>query len=557
MSDVEQGIPMEDGIPTARVQPPKNRFISLVWLIPVVAFCIGGWLVYKTLSEKGPTVTITFKSANGLEAGKTRIKYKEVDLGKVTNIELSEDLSRVIVTAALAKNAKTFLSENTRFWVVRARVAAKGVSGLGTLFSGAYITLDPGKPGSFIKSFQGIEEPPAVTTGAPGRSFYLKALSRGSIDTGSPVLYRQIEAGQVVNYHLSEDGKIVTLKVFINAPYNRFVYENTRFWNASGIDVKFDSQGVRIDTDSMVSLLIGGISFGIPQGTEPGAQAKEYSDFILYDNLDKARETAYLDKQRWLIYFDETVRGLSPGAPVEVQGIRIGQVLDVSLEYDNHKQDFRIPVLVEFEPERVFTSAGPLTEEKRRQLIEGLVKQGYRAQLETGNLLIGQLIVTLSRFPDAAPAAIIWREPYPIFPTIPKTIQQIKIKVARIIDRVDKMPIEQIGKDLQAAAHGARRLVDSPELARSLENLDATIEESRLMISDLRSTVAPQLTATLEEARQAMENAGEMLKTDSPLQIRMKSALDEVARASRSLRQLMDYLERHPESIISGKGSDE
>jgi len=556
MSDVERGIPITDDIPVASVQPPKNRFISLVWLIPVVAFCIGGWLVYKTLSEKGPTVTITFKSANGLEAGKTRIKYKEVDLGKVTKIELSEDLSRVIVTAALAKNAETFLSENTRFWVVRARVAAKGVSGLGTLFSGAYITLDPGKPGVFIESFEGIEEPPAVTTDAPGRSFYLKALRRGSIDTGSPVLYRQIEAGQVVNYSLSEDGNIVTLKVFINAPYHQFVYKNTRFWNASGIDIKLDSRGVRIDTDSVVSLLIGGISFGIPQGTEPNLPAEENAEFILYDNLDKARETAYLEKERWLIYFDETVRGLSPGAPVEVQGIRVGQVLDVGLEYDNHKQDFRIPVLVEFEPERVFTSAVPLTDEKRRELIEGLVRQGYRAQLETGNLLTGQLIVTLSRFPDAAPAAIIWREPYPIFPTIPKTIQQIKVKVARIIDRMDKMPIEQIGKDLQAAVHGAKRLVDSPELARSLKNLEATIEEARLMIGELRTSVAPQLNATLEEARRAMENAGEMLRADSPLQTRMKAALDEVARASRSLRQLMDYLERHPESIISGKGGE-
>lgn len=557
MSDVEQGIPIDDDIPVASVQPPKRRAISIVWLIPLVAFCIGGWLVYKTLSEKGPTVTITFKSANGLEAGKTRIKYKEVDLGKVTKIELSQDLSHVIVTADLAKNAETFLSENTRFWVVRARVAARGVSGLGTLFSGAYITLDPGKPGAFIKTFEGIEEPPAVTTDAPGRSFFLKALRRGSIDTGSPVLFRQIEAGQVVNYTLSEDGQFVTLKVFINAPYHRFVYKNTRFWNASGLDVKLDSQGIRVDTDSVVSLLIGGISFGIPQGTEPGLPAEENTEFILYDNLEKARETAYLEKQRWLIYFKEPVRGLAPGAPVEIQGIRVGQVLDVGLEFDEKKQEFRIPVLLEFEPERVFPNDGLLTEEKRRQLMDGLVQEGYRAQLETGNLLTGQLIITLNRFPDAAPAAIDWQEPYPIYPTVPKTIQQIKVKVARIIDRMDKMPIEQIGKDLQAAAHGAKRLVDSPELARSLKNLDTTIEEARLMISDLRTTVAPQLNATLEEARQAMENAGKMLKSDSPLQNRMKSALDEVARASRSLRQLMDYLERHPESIISGKGSDQ
>ncbi len=577
MSEEEKGISIDDEIPVANARKPRSRFISIVWLIPFVAFIIGGWLIHKTISEKGPTITITFQSAKGLEAGTTRIKYKEVDLGKVKFIKLSKDLSHVIVTAELTRHAESFLSENTRFWVVRARVAARGVSGLGTLFSGAYITLDPGKPGAYTNVFDGIEEPPAVTTDAPGRSFYLKAFRRGSIDTGSPVLYRQIEAGQVVNYHLSEDGRIVTLKVFINAPYHRFVYKNTRFWNASGIDVKLDSHGVRIDTDSVVSLLIGGISFGIPQGAEPEPQALDNSEFIFYDNLEKAKETAYLVKRKWLLYFNEQVRGLSPGAPIEIQGIRVGQVLDVGLEFDEKKYEFRIPVLVEFEPERVFSS-NVLTEENEKQLMENLVKLGYRAQLEPGNLLTGQLMIILDRFPKDAAAEIDWREPYPVFPTVPKTIKGIKEKMGRIIERLDQIPIEQIGKDLRDTIHGIKMIVDSPELARSVENLDqaleetremmgalrkkvtpqlqATLEEGQLMLSELRTQVTPKLAATLEEARQALTNAGDILKTDSPLQNRMKSALDEIARASRSLRQLMDYLERHPESIISGKGSE-
>ncbi len=584
MNEVEKGIPINRVIPTATPHHPGKRFISIVWLIPVVALIIGSWLVYKTISEQGPTITITFKSAKGLEADKTRIKYKEVDLGKVKLIELSKDLSHVIVTAHLAKHAEVFLSENTRFWVVRARVAARGISGLGTLFSGAYITLDPGKPGNYSNTFKGIEEPPAVTTDAPGRNFNLKAFRRGSIDTGSPVLFRQIEVGQVVKYHLSEDGKIVTLNLFINAPYHRFVYKNTRFWNASGFDVKLDSHGVRIDTDSVVSLLIGGISFGIPQGTEPGLQADDHSEFILYDNLDKAKETAYLVKHKWLFYFNEQVRGLSPGAPIEIQGIRVGQVLDVSLEFDEKSYEFRIPVLVELEPERMFPSdtlqnGNENGNENGKQLMENLVKIGYRAQLESGNLLTGQLMIILSRFPDASVANIDWREPYPVFPTVPKTIKGIKEKVGRIIDRMDQIPIEEISRDLHDTIHGLKKIVNSPELSRSVNNLDTALEETRsmmstlrnkvtpqlatvfkegqLMLSELRTKVTPQLTATLEEARKALTNAGDILKTNSPLQNKMQSALDEIVRASRSLRQLMDYLERHPESIISGKGNEE
>jgi len=541
-------------IPTAILET-RNRRISIVWLIPIIALLVGFWLAYTTISKMGPTITITFKSARDLEAGKTRIKYKDVDLGKVTSIQLSEDLAHVLVTAELSKQAEKFLSKNTRFWVVRARIAATGISGLGTLFSGAYISLDPGPPGKISKNFTGIEDPPAVATDAPGLKFSLQADRRGSIEKGSPVFYRQIDVGQVIDYHLSEDGTSVNFQVFINDPYHKFVYQNTRFWNVSGIEVALDTEGIKINSDSIVSLLIGGISFGIPQGATPGKPAENKSEFILYDNLEKAKEKAYRIKEQWLLYFDESVRGLSPGAPVELQGIRIGQVLDVHLEFDKNKYEFRIPVLIELEPERVVFEE--YVKEERGKTMENLVEKGYRAQLDTGNLLTSQQLIVVSLFPDAKPARINWDGPYPIFPTVPKAIQGIKEKVARIIDKIDRMPIREIGDDLQDTIHGVKKLVNSKEMSRALLNLDASLEESRMLLSELRTNVAPKLSATIDEAGDALADAGKILKTDSPLQTRMNSALDEVAKASRSLGQLMDYLEQHPESLIRGKGNTE
>ena len=541
-------------LPTAVVET-KNKRISIVWFIPAVALLIGCWLAYTTLSQMGPTITITFKSAKDLEEGKTRIKYKDVDLGKVKSIVLSEGHSHVIVTAEMSKQAEKLLSKNTRFWVVRARVAATGITGLGTLFSGAYISLDPGPPGELLKHFSGIEEPPAVTTDAPGKTFTLVAVRRGSLEKGSPVFYRQIEVGQVTDYHLSEDGTSVNIQIFVNAPYHKFVYQNTRFWNASGVEVALNTEGIKVNTDSVVSLLIGGVSFGIPHGAVPGKAAEDRAEYILYDDLDKAKEKAYLIKEKWLVYFDESVRGLSPGAPVELQGIRIGQVLDVHLEFDKDKYEFRIPVLIELEPERIVIDQYDTGE--RGKVMETLVEKGYRAQLDTGNLITSQQLIIVSQFPEAPPTRIIWGGLYPVFPTIPKTIQGIKEKVARIIDKIDRMPIRQIGNDLRDTIHGVKKLVDSPEMNRAIVNLDASLEESRMLLSELRSNVAPQLGATIDEARAALAGAGDMLRSDSPLQMRMNTALDEVTKASRSLHQLLDYLERHPEALINGKGNTE
>ena len=310
MSNSKNDKPELKGVPEPDIRTQKRR-ISIVWLVPLVALAIGGWLVYKAISEKGPTVTITFKSAEGLEAGKTKIKYKDVELGQVDSIELDDDLSQVIVKAELVKKAKNFLSENTRFWVVRARVAAGGVSGLGTLFSGAYIGLDPGKPGKPATHFKGLEVPPVVTADLPGSHFVLRAASLGSLNVGVPVYFRRIEVGQVVSYQLDEDGQAVTVKVFIHDPHHQLVRKNTRFWNASGLDVAIGADGIRVDTESFVTLMIGGIAFDTPANMEPGEPAEENEVFKLYKNRESISEKTYARKKRWLLHFDSGVRGLN------------------------------------------------------------------------------------------------------------------------------------------------------------------------------------------------------------------------------------------------------
>jgi len=542
-------------IPEAEVRSRKRHIsFSIVWLIPLISVLIGGWLVYKAISEKGPVIAIIFKSAEGLEAGKTKIRYKEVELGLVSAIKLSDDLTEVVVTAELVKQAEDFLSVNTRFWVVRARVDVSGVSGLSTLFSGAYIAMDPGKPGNKTHYFKGLEQPPLVTTDLPGRHFVLQADNRSSLEVGSPVFYRKIQAGQVVAYNLAEDGRTILFKVFINAPYHKFVYQNTRFWNASGIDFKLDTQGVRVDSESLVSILIGGIAFGIVQAEAPAPPAEKEAVFRLFNNLDEAKERTYWLKSQSILYFDESVRGLDIGAPVEFWGIQLGQVLDVKLDFDQQKKNFRIRVVIETESERFYEAGFIGDDAERRELLENLLARGFRAQLKTGNLLTGKQIVVLDFFPDAPPATITFEGNHPVFPTVPTPMEEISTKFMRILHKIDSLPIEQIGRDLRDTVHGAKQITGSPEILRAVGNLNDTLTETRLLVSDLRTKVTPEISQVLEEARRQLANAEQMLNTDSPLQVKMNTALEEVRGAARSMRLLMDYLERHPESLFRGKG---
>ena len=542
------------GVPKADIRTGKRR-ISVVWLVPLVALAIGGWLVLKAISEKGPTVTITFKSAAGLEAGKTKIKYKDVELGQVTSIELDDKLSQVVLKAELVKQAEKFVSQNTRFWVVRARVAAGSISGLGTLFSGAYIGLDPGKPGKPATHFEGLEVPPVVTADEPGSHFVLRAASLGSLNVGAPVFFRRIEVGQVVSYQLDEDGQAVTINVFVHDPHHQLVRKNTRFWNASGLDVAIGADGIRVDTESFVTLMIGGIAFDTPTNMEPGEPAGENDIFDLYKNRESITEKTYARKNKWLLYFDGGVRGLQPGAPVELQGIQIGQVLDVNLEFDVAEEAFRIPVLVETEPDRI-TASGQLPQGAESQrVMDYLVENGMRAQLKTGSLITGQLLVAIDMHPEAPPAKINWEGRYPELPTIPTAMEEITTSLTQLLNKFEKLPFEQIGSDLRDTVAGAKQLINSPDLQKSITALNETLEEANKFVAALNTGVAPELKTAVSNLDTALIQAQKLTRSlNSDVAPQLDRTLRELQVAARSIKVWAAYLERNPEALIRGKG---
>lgn len=535
----------------------RRRSISLVWLVPIAAALIGGWLVVKALTEKGPEITITFQSAEGLEAGKTKIKFKEVEIGQVLSITLGEDLRHVVVKAQLVKEAERLVTENTRFWVVRARVSASAVYGLGTVFSGAFIDLDPGQPGKPARSFIGLEAPPVVTTGLPGRHFVLESERRGSIEIGTPVYYRQIRAGEVVAYTLSEDGKKIITQIFVHAPYHRFVTERVRFWIASGLDMKLNAQGIQIDTESLVSILIGGIAFDQLDGPAEAGEgpAPENAVFKLFASREAALEKVYDQRNFYVLLFEESVRGLSPGAPVEFRGLPVGQVIDIKSEFDFSRNQVTIPVVVAIEPERIAATGRLPAGVTPDTLADYLVQRGLRAQMRTGNILTGQNYVALDFFPKARPAALVrgGRHGYPEFPTTPTPFEEIGSKLNQLVAKLEKIPFDQIGTDLGTTIKGASRIANSPEVLEAIHSLNAAVQELRLLAAELRTRTAPEAAAALRQTHDTLAAAHEALESGSPLQSRLKEALEELAAAARALRVLADSLERQPQSILTGK----
>jgi len=526
------------------VAAPKGRWsLHLVWLVPIVSALIGGWIAIKAVLEQGPTITITFKAAEGLEPGKTKIKYKNVDVGEVRLITISDDLSHVVVTADMVNNFSPHLVEDTRFWVVRTRVTGGQVTELGTLFSGSYIGLDVGKSQVSKREFEGLEIPPIITDDTAGKQFILRGTNQGSLDTGTPIYFHQVPVGKVLSTELDTDGASVVTRIFIAAPHDRYVTTNTRFWNASGVDVTVNAAGLKMRTQSLISILVGGIAFETPPNAPVAPQAADNTSFVIYPDRDRAMKRPDQGTLRFAVHFTESLRGLTLGAPVELHGLPVGEVTSIGMDYDVKTRTYRFPVELALYPDQL---ARPVqlddmkmahTEAPAKQELDALVVHGLRAQLTTGSLLTGQLFVALDFFHDATKASINWGTTPPELPTIPSSLASLQHTLSHFTKRLDKLPMEEL-------------LVD---VRRTLGSLQAVLRSTDALAQRLDKQIAPKAEEALQELRRTLLAAEQLLATDAPLQQDAREALRQLGRASQSLHELAEFLERHPESFIRGR----
>lgn len=544
----------EHSNPRPAVAPPRMRpkrfrprawIPALIWLIPIVAVWVGFSLIERELRGKGPIITLVFLSAEGLEAGKTPVKYKSVEIGKVQAITLNEDRSKVLVRVQLVKSAESFTAADTRFWVVRPRVAFGGVSGLDTLFSGTYIGIDGGTSTATKTTFNGLETPPIITRDSSGHQYTLHTADLGSLDIGSPIYYRRIKVGQIVAFNLDNDGKSVTLRIFINRPYDKFVGINTRFWHASGFNMQLDTNGLKFNTQSLASAILGGIAFQAPEDEENGPAALENTSFELAEDQNKAMKELDGESQTMVLYFKQSLRGLSPGAAVDFRGVVVGEVTSIGIHYDVKQHEFLMPVVVHVYPKRLAHTFGDTNQVKptdaHMQRLQSFINHGLRAQLRTGNLLTNQLYVAIDFFPNT-PKVVVDANKNPLeLPTLPSNLDQLQTQVADIAGRLSKVPFDKLGSDLQ----------------KVLKNLNSTLTSAEQLTRRLNNDVAPGISAAMIDARKTLNAAEHTLADRSPLQQDIRQTLQELSRTATSVRILTDYLEQHPEALIRGKPQEQ
>lgn len=524
--------------------------ISPIWIIPLVALLIAAWLAMRSWQQKGTEIEILFDNANGIQVGQTQVRLKDVPVGRVTRIRLSADLTQVSVFALLDRQVSRHLGENSRFWLVSPRVSASGVSNLGTLISGIYIVMDPGKPGDFRSVFTGLTEPPAIQSDDQGTQFLLLAESLGSLDLGSPVYFRQLKVGEVTSYKLANNGNHVEVRVFIEAPHDKLVLQRSRFWNVSGVNVSVGAEGIRAEVGSLASIINGGIAFENTVGFEAPQRAPSDYQFYLYKDRNSVIDERYTLKYFYLLKFSHSVRGLSEGAPVEFRGIKVGEVVDVQLHTVDKDPD-GLHVYISVEPQRLDASSEPSREEFDA-LLESLVAEGLRAKIKTANLLTGSRMIDLGFPVGPTRGQFIRSAQYTQIPTVDDAAVDLEQQLSALAEKINQIPLDKIGTDLSQSLTSLNNLLAVFDERGTAAKLDQTLGNVSLASEQLETTME-DAQVLMRDMAVALKSVDAMLSPDSPTQYELRTMLQALQTAAETMGRLGDKLNQKPNALIFGE----
>jgi paraquat-inducible protein B len=543
----------------------RSRRLPIIWAIPVLAIAIGAWLAWDTLSKQGPRIIISFQDAEGLQVGQSQLKFKDITLGTVKSLEFTPDHRNVLVTVATTKQAEPMLTDGSQFWVVKPRLFAGNLSGFSTLLSGSYIGMLPADSSSkAAREFVGREEPPVLESEQPGKTFLLKANELGSITLGSPVFYRGLDVGSVLGWDIGDMAENVTIHAFVREPFDGYVREQTRFWNASGVSVKLGGGGVDVQVESLRAVLLGGIAFETPTAGQKSEHSAANQVFPLFPDQDTAKAASYVRKIPLLAYFSGSVRGLAVGSDVVMHGLKVGEVTDVRLAYSTASKTIVVPVHFEVQPERI-AGIGQRVFKDSADAVQQLADQGMRASLETGNLLTGEMLVGLDIALNAPAAGTITIEDGAFVVPTSDTggLSGLQASAGELLRNVNAIPFASFGRGVDDLVQGIDQLANGPQLKGDLTSLSATLTESHQLLQTVNSDMGPtlkrlpelvaSLQTTLKQSNQLMQSAQAGYGDNSQVHRELDRLLLQLNDAVRSISGLVDLLGQHPEALVRGR----
>lgn len=540
----------------AKAQIKNSDKFNHVWWLPLIALLIVLFLIVNHYTTKGPLVTLKLQSADGLEVGKTRVKYKDVNIGKVEKIQFDKNYKNVNASIRMDKDSEGLLKKNTRFWVVKPRIGVTQVSGLNTLLSGNHIAIDPDKnPNSTYRyEFTALDVPPLVTQDKPGLKLTLLTAKANSLYPGTAVYYKGMQVGTVDRVYFSDDYLWVKADLFIAAPYNTLIKQNTRFWSASGISIGAGADGLAIDMESVETLIAGGIAFETPVSLQKDYPVESGTEFILYDNKSLAFEQNYGKKHHYVTYFESSIKGLEPGAPVMIQGINIGKVKDIQLIFDEQTGKTHIPVLFEIYESRLgLSNKRPVI---NAVITERLIKQGLRTQLETGNLLTGSKFISLTMLEETSPKSTKLNiDPvtgFPILPSAPQSFDAITSGISHLINKVNQLPLEEITENINQLLASTNSKIDSVEITPIIQALDELLKHGQGLSKNADKSLK-NLNFAISKLVKVTEKTLAGYSADAPLYYNLNQTLHRLNDTLTSIKAVTDMIDRKPNALIFGE----
>jgi len=517
-----------------------KRSISSIWILPFIALLLGGWMVYQDWANRGQLVSISFITADGIEAGKTKIKVRSVEVGKVESVQLNYADGNVLVKARIEPEAAPLLLQDTRFWVVRPRVGAGGVSGLGTLLSGAFIEMSPGSSETRNTKYTGLEEPPVTSASEPGLRLQLVSDNAHSLSVGDTVVYRGFPVGRIEQVSFDTQAKQAVYDLFIQAPYDQLVTTASRFWNMSGINLNLSAQGVNVQTGTLDTLLTGGVTFDILEDDSQGQAATDGDRYQLYPDFESVKEQPYAFYNEYLLLFDQSVRGLVPGAPVEFRGVRIGTVERIPFQISKitGDSDPRIPVIIRLEPGRLGYEDDENVLHSAHDKLRFWIAQGMRASLKSGNLITGSLYVDFDLYPDSERDYLIDFDGYPVIPTVSGGLAQLESKLTAVLTKIEQLQVEPVIAQLDSTLSSSEK---------AIKQLNRTLKEIETLARNKHTQALPkELNATLAEVRKAAQG----ISPQSELYQEMNRSLNTLQQTLKQLQPVLKTLDEKPNALI-------
>ncbi|KZX01329.1 mammalian cell entry protein [Pseudoalteromonas luteoviolacea] len=532
----------------------KPKF-SVIWIVPIIAILITGWMLYQHQSNKGHVIFLKMENADGIIAGKTEVKVRSVQVGIVESLRLQIEQNAVIATIRINKHYDSLLTEDAKFWTVKPRVDETGISGLNTLLSGVYIELLPGESDSSASLFTMQDQPALISPDVDGVRYSLTAANAEVLDVGTGIFFRNYKIGQVESAKFNEKTLEMDYGIFINSPYDELISKNVIFWVNSGVEVDLSTEGIRVSTGSLSKLIKGGISVDYPPADEI---ARENTQYKLHKNFAVALERRFDLFELYLIEFEQSIKGLRPGAPVEYRGMRIGTVEQVpaQLVRDGQPLYFQqdntsIPVLIKVEYGRIYD-----VDEQAKQYwqgnIEKWIKNGLRASLKSGNLLTGAVYIELDFYSSAKPESIAKHSVYPILPSVPSGFTALSEQVMALLNKLNKLPLgDTLGEAKNTLTAYKQLGIETEKLIKELNNKKVS-EKVDKNLTQLQGTLI-QLTASLKQFEKTLAT----YQQGSGVMEQLTDTLSELESLSNTLKPVTKSLNEQPSMLIFDKSSGE